>query len=106
MEAAEQLAGLGFAGHDGGLSRFRGRESAVPGVETQVGFAAVRVHAVAFEAVAGEEWPDLAVEVKGGVRGCGRRRGNPEGGQCNKQEREAHERRGRRGEFKNRANRV
>jgi hypothetical protein len=71
MEAAEQFAGLRFAGDDGGFPGLSGGECAGACVQAQIALAPLVVHAVALETVAGEERPDLAVEVEGLLPECG-----------------------------------
>ena len=76
-EAGDDLAGFGFAGDDGEGAGFATGERGVAEVEAEFAFAAVVVHAVAGEALLGEDGADFAVEVDG-RRGGGEQEGDEE----------------------------
>ena len=90
-DAGHHLTVVGFAGDDGGLAGFRGKQGVAAKVEAELAFAGLVVRAVAFETVAREERADVAVEIDfggggGGGRGFGGVGGRSGGNQESEEE--------------------
>jgi hypothetical protein len=69
VDAFEKFAGVRFAGDDRGLAGLSLSNRVFAEIEPQFAFTAVFVHAVALEAVLGQDGADFAIEVNArGVR--------------------------------------
>lgn len=71
QDAVDEFAFVGFPGHDGGFAGFGGFEGVIAEVESEAAFDFLGVGAVAREAIIGEEWADIAIELDGGFLGWG-----------------------------------
>src|SRR5689334_21965842 len=60
-DAADESAFLRFAGNDGGLAVFAGKDGVVKAIEPQIGFAGGGISAVARETVFGKDRPNVAI---------------------------------------------